>query len=466
MINRNAVNRAVLVMFIALFIGSDPVSAFWARRYNGSGTTHDRAYTLVVDSAGNIYVSGSSQGTNTDPYNRDFLTIKYSPTGTVLWSKQFGGTLGLSDSASVSALDCNGNLYVAGVTDIDERYGRDGGINRGNPNYTIVKYSPTGTQLWVRSYNGAGNGNDYVQAIGVDSSNNVYITGKSQGPVHTASGVSTQQYATVKYDSNGNLKWSKAFGSFTTGGKAIKVNSSGVYVTGGTSSQNIPFTTIDSYATIKYSFDGNQVWVKTYKSTGTYVQMDTAAEDITSDSSGNIYVTGTEFGNEINDTNIRTIKYSSTGTQVWSKLYNSGTEKLDMGSSLNTDSSGNVYVAGRQNGKALITVKYLANGTLSWAKIFPITNPANDHTYSKVLLLLDSSANVYISGILDGDYKTLKYNTSGTLLWNKSYGASTSAYDIPMAAKLDQNKNVIVTGTTNDGTGDDFLTIKYDTNGN
>ena len=96
--------------------------------------------------------------------------------------------------------------------------------------------------------------------------------------------------------------------------------------------------------------------------------------DITSDSSGNVYVTGrTEGGldgnNNAGGADFFVVKYSSAGVKQWTKQL--GTSYTDVGYGITSDSSGNVYVTGATSGSLgggnagsydLLVVKYDENG--------------------------------------------------------------------------------------------------------
>ena len=71
--------------------------------------------------------------------------------------------------------------------------------------------------------------------------------------------------------------------------------------------------------------------------------------DVTTDSSGNIYVTGYTGGELDGNTtsgnhDIVLVKYNSTGTKQWTKQL--GTSSGDYGNDVTTDSSDNIYVTG------------------------------------------------------------------------------------------------------------------------
>lgn len=152
----------------------------WVKRYNSSGNGNDYATSLAVDATGNVYVTGGG-----DPigYETDYVTIKHNADGSERWIKRYSGPGNLYDAASSLAVDASGNVYVTGRSYSSETY----------IDYATIKYDASGNELWVKRYNGPGNGEDYVHSLAVDASGNVYVTGQSDGDGTGA------DYATIKY---------------------------------------------------------------------------------------------------------------------------------------------------------------------------------------------------------------------------------------------------------------------------
>ena len=160
-------------------------------------------------------------------------------------------------------------------------------------------------------------------------------------------------------------------------------------------------------------------------------------EGIATDSDGNIYVTGYtggEFSSYINagDVDIFVAKYNSSGTRQWTQQL--GTSSADYGFGITTDSSGNVYVTGSTWGgldgntnagsSDLFVVKYDSDGIKQW------TQQLGTYTYDEARgISTDSSGNVYVTGytqggldgnthtggkgMYSGDLFVVKYDTDG-----------------------------------------------------
>jgi hypothetical protein len=161
-------------------------------------------------------VTGYSYGSGT---GYDYATVKYSPRGVRRWVARYHGGVG-DDVANALAVDASGNAYVTGET-VGSGTGGD---------YGTVKYDARGRQRWVTRYNGPGNATDVAVALAVDGSGDVYVTGWSAG-----SGTETD-YATVKYSALGVGQWVARYNSPENAfddASALAVDTSGnVYVTG------------------------------------------------------------------------------------------------------------------------------------------------------------------------------------------------------------------------------------------
>lgn len=156
-------------------------NVLWAKKYNGPADGSDKAIAIAVENSGdNIYVTGVSTGAGTA---QDFLTIKYSPSGDTLWTRRYNGPGNGVDSVSGLCLDTMGNIYITGYS-----------LGNGTGNdYATLKYSPSGELRWVIRYNGPANGNDVPTSLAVDDSGIIYVTGYSDG------GSSGMDYLTIKY---------------------------------------------------------------------------------------------------------------------------------------------------------------------------------------------------------------------------------------------------------------------------
>jgi hypothetical protein len=214
----------------------------WERRYNGSGDGNDWAAVLTVDSAGNVHVAGSAWSSGTAS---DIITLKYDPDGNLLWDRYYNGPGDSNDSATALDVDVAGNVLVAGES------GGDGTFN----DFVTLKYDPDGNQLWARRYNGPGNGRDGATALVVDGAGNVYVTGLSAG----TDAVRQLDYATLKYGSDGDLAWVKRLAgppSENDTPHAIVLDDWGnFYVTGELGGY---FDAPGDFGTVKYDSGGNQ----------------------------------------------------------------------------------------------------------------------------------------------------------------------------------------------------------------
>jgi hypothetical protein len=199
----------------------------WTRRYDGPANGVDNAQAVLVDAAGNSYVSGSSAGSGS---GFDFATVKYTSNGGTAWVARYDGTAHDNDLVAAMVRGKDGHVYVAGTS---QRSGT-------GQDFVTIKYDyDAGDTLWVRAFD-AGPA-DVAQAICLDTAGNVFVTGYS-----TSTGGNVN-YATVKYSPDG-----ESLGVWTydgTGGPdeaaGVAVDSSdNIYVTGTSASASSDIVTV------------------------------------------------------------------------------------------------------------------------------------------------------------------------------------------------------------------------------
>ncbi len=452
-----ACNVVVLVLLLCLADGSvkSQVPPIWSVPYNGPGNRADNAYAMSLDAAGNIYVAGEATTGAGSSDSIDCAIVKYNAIGDTLWVRFYNGTGNRRDVVRALTVDHDGNVYATG-----ESYGT------GNYDIATVKYSPTGERGWAARYNGPANGTDGGEAIAVDSSGNVYVTGYSDGE---ASPVLRQDdFVTIKYDSAGVLQWAKRYdgpSSFHDIPHAIAVNPAGeVYVTGESSGSGTRY----DYATIKYSTAGDTLWVRRYDGPAHY---NDKALALAIDAAGNVFVTGSSDGSSSGTEDYLTIKYSSSGEEEWVQRYE-GPGGSDNAFAITIDTAGNnVYVTGESTGPGpLYGFDYLtirsrtSTGDTVWTARYDGEGKGFD---AAVAIAADRSGNVYVTGYSTGsssglDIATLHYDSTGSQEWVGRYTSSGANNDVGAAIVWDPSGYVYVAGTANGGAeGTNFVTLKY-----
>jgi hypothetical protein len=324
----------------------------WVARYDGP-FNNDMAYSLAVDSGGNVYVTGESYG-----IAQDYTTIKYDSSGRQVWVARYNGPGNGLDIAYSLAVDNGGNVYVTGYSDGEAGVGI-------NFDCATIKYDAWGNQVWAARYD---NGYDLGNSLDVDDEGNVYVTGFSAG------NGAPPDYTTIKYDSWGNQVWAASYnngpGAVSDVAYSLAVDGAGnVHVTGYSYDSG---NAAPDYATIKYDANGNQLWVARYNGPGNSADL---AYSLARDGGGNVYVTGRSFGGWASGTGVdyATVKYDAWGNQVWVARYNGLWNFSDQANSLAVDGGGNVYVTGGSLSSGTYydyaTIKYSNGNIANWLPV-------------------------------------------------------------------------------------------------
>ena len=223
----------------------------WAK--NMGGTITDQGYGIVVDDSGNVYTTGVFTGTTdfdpgagtanlTSAGNWDIFVSKLDASGNFVWAKNMGGTS--TDRGNSIAVDSSGNVYTTGyfygTTDFDPGAGIVNLTSAGSADIFVSKLDASGNFVWAKKLGVLSD--DYGISIAIDSSGNIYTTGKFQGTVDFDPGAGTVNLTSAgsidifvsKLDASGNFVWAKNMGGTGSDlGNSIAVDAArNVYTTG------------------------------------------------------------------------------------------------------------------------------------------------------------------------------------------------------------------------------------------
>ena len=268
----------------------------------------------------------------------DLFIIKLDSAGIVKWTRQIGTEK--EEIVAGIATTSDGHIYVAGTTFGSLNRSTKVGVDR---DFFVIKLDANnGTKVWTRQIGTTDD--EYGQGIASDSSGNIYVRGATHlsGPF------------VMKFDSNGTVLWTRQMvtNGINNSAGGIAVDGSGsVYVTGSTKLGLDGNTLVggnDIYV-LKYDTDGNNPQVLLLGS-----KVNDYATGISTDTNGNIYVTGWTLGNfdDITTADVNgdlfVFSFSTTGTFRWKKQL--GSVGSDISMSIATDLNGSIYVTGETYG--------------------------------------------------------------------------------------------------------------------
>ncbi|MEJ0027512.1 MAG: hypothetical protein WDN01_15920 [Rhizomicrobium sp.] len=207
----------------------------------------------------------------------------------------------------------------------------------------------------------------------VDSSGNVYVLGNATGDFGNQVNQGDQDAYLTKYDSAGNVLWTRLLGSAGTAtGTSLALNpTGGVVVTGSTTADLSPTSVAngntDSFVA-KYDANGNQTWI-----TQIQTLINNQANTVSVDAGGNVYIGGAVGGYTANvggkavtmqggvigsgqtalgGGDAYLAKFDSKGKLISESQF--GTSAADTVAATATGSDGSLYVASVQNGHAVV----------------------------------------------------------------------------------------------------------------
>ena len=388
----------------------------WVATYPGL-----RAVAVVTDASGGIFVAGTSLFDEAHNFHTDLVLLKYSLDGQLLWAREYDepddATVG-TDFASSMAIDAQGNVVVTGGSF----------LNGSGDDFLTLKYDANGNLLWKARYTPTSVG---AVRVAVDAASNVYVLGPS------SSVPSGRNYVTIKYDPNGIQQWVRTYNgpnSFDDNPKGLAVTPSGRVAVTGESTGGV--TSFD-FATIVYDTNGNQLWLQRYNNPqdeGDY------AFDVAFGPANEVYVVGLSLGDAT------LVKYAASGDFAWVRAYDGPANMSDLFSRVRVDSQGDVIAGGYVQAPSfytdLLVAKYDSSGAFLWDDIYVGPIESDDLVGNMVL---DAHDEIYVTGASDTGLLTARYRSSGERLWLDVYVSGPYA-NRGNSVAIDAKGNVVSAG--------------------
>jgi hypothetical protein len=343
-----------------------PGQAIWSRRFGGVGST--MGVSIAATSDGGMYVLGQFYETmdtglattHRSAGREDIFLLKLDRDGNPLWSRSFGGKS--HDYADHVVVDAAGDVFITGSFMEKIDFGGKTHRCRGVHDVFIAKLDGDGNYLWSKTY---GDQQDQICLRPLPSGDGgVFLAGYFRGVVNLG-GKPHRSYPDKaafvgRLDAGGKRVWSEQFGhifDYAMPGLALVGNGDLIY--GGGSDPTREFTgkrmkRIDRMADLgvvvaRYDASGKRLWRKRFGGGSDNLHTEVALGPY-----GDIVVAGS-FGGTVNfggediksasRSDIYVAALDPEGKHLWSRRFGGG--RYQYLSGLAVDGEGNTYIAGQ-----------------------------------------------------------------------------------------------------------------------
>ncbi len=378
-------------------------------------------------------------------------TVEQKPYNVQLLSqKTFGGSGEDFISDVVSTPD--GGLFLAGITSSNKS--GDVGANHGDRDVWMIRLNSNRDTVWTRVMGGA-NYDGASRAIAT-------ADGGFAIAAYTDNAIGYGDWWIIKLKSNGDTAWTKSIGStYDDYAEDIVATADGGFVVVGGYSTSVHN---EDVMVVKFNNNGDIAWQKTYGGSS-YDR----ADAVTVYPDGSMMIAASTSSNNSGDVGAThgymdywILKLNANGDKVWAKAY--GGSQYDTpfelantadGGAIITGSSSSSQsgdVTGANHGKAdLWVVKVNANGDMEWNTLLGGTGTEEDCVVKATpdggyLIACDTDSKDGDVGATQGsnDLWVLKLNTSGKILWSKTFGGTR--YEEATSLLLNTDGSFYVTG--------------------
>lgn len=443
---------ALPVLFLILLnaISIAQPAEVWSKTYfNPNGTGSDYSDKTIIDNQGNTYIACATRTQNTSD---DIMVLKYNSAGLLQWSKTYNYSYNGTEQPNDICLDNSGNIYVTGTSTRTQG---------GYYDCVLLKFDPNGNILWVKRINKTNYADRKSEGVSLAFRDGIYVgvnyiyNGWSESGIakYSAAGDSVAYLQTGFLSNFSYRMW-----------KMVQDNNLNIYAI--YSGDLLPNEEEDLVVK-KIGTNGSLslIWTKTYTGSS---HLNDRARDIAVGPDGNIFITGhTYVSNQ--GANLILMKFGrDDGAVLMQKTYNDAINNQDdYGVKVSFDNNLNILVAGGTSGlnspSNILMLKYSPTGTLMFTKTY-------DHAGSSIDGMRDLQTDNYGNFYIAGDYTdqvqqtsglyTLKFSSAGELDWAIEKNMQSNIQSM-RNININSDGSLIVTADYDDAGTRKIMLIKY-----
>jgi len=454
----------------------------WRAAFNGTGFGADRPVSVALAANGDVVVLG----TTTNAFGTtDFLTLKYTATGGEVWRAIVNGSANRNDDARALVIDSSGNVLVTG-----ESRNAEGAF--GKPEILTVKYNADGIESWRRVATTAFFDQFQARAIALGAGDSIQVGGQvtvfgagtstfivrydaagTETFRTTIAGLVAEQMA---FDAAGNTIVAGPNAIMISEARIHKIDAQGTSVWQKSivaGAYVIPHLRLDSAANVLVALPeaGPQAWrflaVKYDAASGaeqwransgareglaTTRDSRVLGQKIAVDAAGNTYMAGQAFNGSSYD--FLVVKFDAAGQELWRAQDAVGSPRGQVLTGLAIDGSGNAYVSGVGgiNGASdsVVTIKYGPTGLEQWRRAALYGGTGQDSGVA-----VDSAGDVLVVANFgidsqNGSSLFVKYDAAGNELLRRTSVSTANTVFRANSMTVDANSNLAVSGIWSD----------------
>lgn len=217
----------------------------------------------------------------------------------LVWTKSNGRQLTAEMGYGISPLS-DGNFIIAGLS---------GNIGFGQEDALLMKVTPAGDTLWIKTF-GTGSNGEFIRAVVETAGGELVMLGYTE-----SYGAGAADIWLIKTDGNGNLLWHKTYGgALNDDGYSLKMLPDGFIIAG--NSRSFHSQDNNEIYLIRTDTAGNIIWSETYPVLGSG-----SATDIIPTTDGGFLVTGYRSDATTTGYDLFLLKTGNTGGEQWVKSY-------------------------------------------------------------------------------------------------------------------------------------------------